>query len=82
MLGEGKPAGLSSALLGKRGAGEGQSGCARPALLMKETCFRELQVFQAPDLCEGSAVSLREGLYCEPFTGIPGAPILGFEKRK
>lgn len=82
LLGEAKAAELSPALLGKRGVGEGLSGCARPPLLIKETYFRELQVFQAPNLCEGSAVSLREGLHCQPFTGIPGAPTLGFEKRK
>lgn len=66
--------------MGKRGAGEGLRGCDRPSLLVKETCFRELQVFQAPDGCEGSAVWLREGLHCQPFPGIPGALILGFKK--
>lgn len=72
LLEEDKPAELSSALVGKKGAGEGLSGCARPSLLVKQTYFSELQVFQAPDLCEGSAVPLREGLHCQPFTGVPG----------
>lgn len=54
----------------------------QPLLAVKQTHFRELQVFQAPVLWEGSTVSLREGLHCQPFTGVPGVLVLGFKKQK
>lgn len=64
-----KAAELSSALVGKRGAGEGLSGCARPSLLVKQTCFRALQVFQAPDGVKAQQFDSERGCTVSPSQG-------------